>query len=72
MPSPPFLLEILSARFGFKWNGWVYGAIGTQLELAGPIGGDDPLIAAHAKALGCTVVTDISRSPATSSAHCGL
>ena len=39
-----------------------YGAIRTQLELAGtPIGGNDLLIAAHAKALGFTVVTDNER-----------
>ncbi len=39
-----------------------YGAIRAQLELAGtPIGGNDLLIAAHAKALGCTVVTDNER-----------
>ena len=36
-----------------------YGAIRAQLEQAGtPIGGNDLLIAAHAKALGFTVVTD--------------
>jgi len=39
-----------------------YGAIRTQLEQAGtPIGGNDLLIAAHAKALGFTVVTDNER-----------
>jgi tRNA(fMet)-specific endonuclease VapC len=39
-----------------------YGAIRAQLELAGmPIGGNDLLIAAHATALGCTVVTDNER-----------
>ena len=39
-----------------------YGVIRAQLELAGtPIGGNDLLIAAHAKALGCTVVTDNER-----------
>ena len=39
-----------------------YGAIRAQLEQAGtPIGGNDLLIAAHAKALGCTVVTDNER-----------
>ncbi len=39
-----------------------YGAIRAQLELAGtPIGGNDLLIAAQAKALGCTVVTDNER-----------
>jgi tRNA(fMet)-specific endonuclease VapC len=39
-----------------------YGTIRAQLELAGtPIGGNDLLIAAHAKALGCTVVTDNER-----------
>ena len=39
-----------------------YGAIRARLELAGtPIGGNDLLIAAHAKALGCTVVTDNER-----------
>jgi tRNA(fMet)-specific endonuclease VapC len=40
----------------------VYGAIRTQLERAGtPIGGNDLLIAAHAKSLGFTVVTDNER-----------
>lgn len=39
-----------------------YGAIRARLELAGtPIGGNDLLIAAQAKALGCTVVTDNER-----------
>ncbi|WP_234732356.1 type II toxin-antitoxin system VapC family toxin [Acidocella facilis] len=39
-----------------------YGAIRAQLEMAGtPIGGNDLLIAAQAKALGCTVVTDNER-----------
>jgi tRNA(fMet)-specific endonuclease VapC len=39
-----------------------YGTIRAQLELAGtPIGGNDLLIAAHAKALDCTVVTDNER-----------
>ncbi|EKM99407.1 MULTISPECIES: type II toxin-antitoxin system VapC family toxin [unclassified Acidocella] len=39
-----------------------YGTIRAQLEQAGtPIGGNDLLIAAHAKALGCTVVTDNER-----------
>jgi tRNA(fMet)-specific endonuclease VapC len=36
-----------------------YGSIRTQLEKTGrPIGGNDLLIAAHALALGCTIVTD--------------
>lgn len=36
-----------------------YGSIRTQLETAGkPIGGNDLIIAAHALALGCTLVTD--------------
>lgn len=36
-----------------------YGSIRAQLETLGkPIGGNDALIAAHALALGCTVVTD--------------
>lgn len=36
-----------------------YGLIRTRLEQAGtPIGGNDLLIAAHALALGCTIVTD--------------
>jgi len=36
-----------------------YGQIRTRLEQAGtPIGGNDLLIAAHAAALGCTLVTD--------------
>ena len=35
-----------------------YGAIRAQLEAAGtPIGGNDLLIAAHARALGATIVT---------------
>jgi tRNA(fMet)-specific endonuclease VapC len=35
-----------------------YGAIRSELEAAGkPIGGNDMLIAAHAKALGATIVT---------------
>lgn len=39
-----------------------YGTIRAQLEQAGtPIGGNDLLIAAHAKALGYTVVTDNER-----------
>ena len=39
-----------------------YGAIRSQLERAGtPIGGNDLLIAAHAKALGFTMVTDNGR-----------
>ena len=37
----------------------VYGAIRARLETAGrPIGGNDLLIAAHALALGLTLVTD--------------
>ena len=40
----------------------VYGTIRTRLEMAGtPIGGNDLLIAAHAVALDCTVVTDNER-----------
>jgi tRNA(fMet)-specific endonuclease VapC len=36
-----------------------YGEIRSDLERAGrPIGGNDLLIAAHARVLGCTVVTD--------------
>jgi tRNA(fMet)-specific endonuclease VapC len=36
-----------------------YGLLRTRLEQAGtPIGGNDLLIAAHAIALGCTIVTD--------------
>ena len=36
-----------------------YGSIRAQLEILGkPIGGNDLLIAAHAFALGCTIVTD--------------
>jgi tRNA(fMet)-specific endonuclease VapC len=36
-----------------------YGLLRTQLERAGtPIGGNDLLIAAHAVALGCAIVTD--------------
>ena len=36
-----------------------YGTIRARLEQAGtPIGGNDLLIAAHAKTLGCAVVTD--------------
>ena len=36
-----------------------YGLIRTRLEQSGtPIGGNDLLIAAHALALGCTIVTD--------------
>ena len=36
-----------------------YGSIRAQLETLGkPIGGNDFLIAAHALALGCTIVTD--------------
>ncbi|MPZ18846.1 MAG: PIN domain-containing protein [Luteitalea sp.] len=39
-----------------------YGPLRAQLELAGlPIGGNDLLIAAHAIALGCTIVTDNDR-----------
>ncbi len=39
-----------------------YGVIRAQLEQTGtPIGGNDLLIAAHAKALGFTVVTDNER-----------
>ena len=39
-----------------------YGTILAQLEQAGtPIRGNDLLIAAHAKALGCTMVTDNER-----------
>ena len=39
-----------------------YGAIRSQLERAGtPMGGNDLLIAAHAKALGFTMVTDNGR-----------
>jgi tRNA(fMet)-specific endonuclease VapC len=39
-----------------------YAAVRTRLEQAGlPIGGNDMLIAAHAMALGCTVVTDNER-----------
>jgi tRNA(fMet)-specific endonuclease VapC len=35
-----------------------YGVIRSELEAAGkPIGGNDMLIAAHAKALGATIVT---------------
>ena len=37
----------------------VYGTLRTRLERSRqPIGGNDLLIAAHAAALGCTVVTD--------------
>jgi tRNA(fMet)-specific endonuclease VapC len=40
----------------------IYGEVRTQLEQAGQlIGGNDLLIAAHALALGCTVVTDNQR-----------
>jgi tRNA(fMet)-specific endonuclease VapC len=40
----------------------IYGDIRGQLEQAGrPIGGNDLLIAAHAIALGCVVVTDNQR-----------
>jgi tRNA(fMet)-specific endonuclease VapC len=40
----------------------IYGEVRTQLEQASqPIGGNDLLIAAHALALGCTVVTDNQR-----------
>ena len=40
----------------------IYGELRTQLAQAGqPIGGNDLLIAAHALALGCTVVTDNQR-----------
>lgn len=39
-----------------------YGSLRAQLERAGtPIGGNDMLIAAHAMALGCTLVTDNQR-----------
>ena len=39
-----------------------YGLIRARLEQAGtPIGGNDLLIAAHAIALGCTIVTDNER-----------
>ena len=39
-----------------------YALLRTQLESAGlPIGGNDMLIAAHALATGCTVVTDNER-----------
>lgn len=39
-----------------------YGEVRAQLELAGQlIGGNDLLIAAHALALGCTLVTDNQR-----------
>jgi tRNA(fMet)-specific endonuclease VapC len=39
-----------------------YGEVRTRLEQAGqPIGGNDLLIAAHALALGCVVVTDNQR-----------
>ena len=37
----------------------IYAAVRSELERAGkPIGGNDMLIAAHALALGCTLVTD--------------
>ncbi|HEV2676045.1 MAG TPA: type II toxin-antitoxin system VapC family toxin [Aliidongia sp.] len=40
----------------------IYGAIRTQLERSGtPVGGNDMFIAAHAMALGYTVVTDNER-----------
>ncbi|MEX2373949.1 MAG: type II toxin-antitoxin system VapC family toxin [Dehalococcoidia bacterium] len=40
----------------------MYGRLRTLLEQSGqPIGGNDLLIAAHAMALGCTVVTDNER-----------
>jgi len=40
----------------------VYGRLRTQLERSGQvIGGNDLLIAAHAVALGCTIVTDNER-----------
>lgn len=40
----------------------IYGQIRNQLESAGQsIGGNDLLIAAHAIALGCTIVTDNER-----------
>jgi tRNA(fMet)-specific endonuclease VapC len=40
----------------------IYGDIRVQLERRGkPVGGNDLLIAAHALALGCTVVTDSER-----------
>jgi tRNA(fMet)-specific endonuclease VapC len=39
-----------------------YATLRAQLEAAGaPIGGNDMLIAAHAIALGCTVITDNER-----------
>lgn len=39
-----------------------YGVIRTRLERAGtPVGGNDLLIAAHALALGCVIVTDNER-----------
>lgn len=38
------------------------GGLSAQLKLVGtPVGGNDLLIAAQAKALGCTVVTDNER-----------
>ena len=40
----------------------IYGRLRSALETAGtPIGGNDLLIAAHALALGCTIVTDNER-----------
>ncbi len=40
----------------------IYGQVRSQLESAGQsIGGNDLLIAAHAIALGCTIVTDNER-----------
>lgn len=40
----------------------IYGEVRARLERAGhPIGGNDLLIAAHALALGCTLVTDNQR-----------
>lgn len=40
----------------------IYGRIRTRLEQSGrPIGGNDLLIASHALALGCTLVTDNER-----------
>ena len=40
----------------------IYGVVGVQLEEKGtPIGGNDLLIAAHALALNCTLVTNNER-----------
>lgn len=42
--------------------GATYGTLRTRLEQVGtPIGGNDFLIAAHALALGCAIVTDNDR-----------